>query len=157
MNLEELLFSYSKQQGMQLELDKDGICRVLIEDSYLVAFEKAEERKGFFIYSVAAIVLPDQEERLFKQALIDSLFGHKTNLCSFGYDSHTRSLILYRFVQEEGCDLLLFSQLITQFYQALKNWTEQLDQPEEKEREDESGEQANTPLSSPQTMRIFYG
>jgi len=122
-HLRDLLSEYGKKSGLgPLEMDARGVATLEFNDRYLVAFEEALGSKGMFLYAVLCSIPIGDEEIFSIQALEANLFGKETGRSSIGYDSKTRSLILFDYLDYEGLDFNHFLERLQSFCAYLEYW-----------------------------------
>ncbi len=122
MDLENILIEYGKSMRLgQLQLDSNGMCTILINDDYLVTFEKLLSQEGFYIYSSIGTIPIGKEEELSLMALKGNLFGKETGQASIGYVEQSRTLVLFEFF-DQFIDYNLFNQKFNTFLKHLFYW-----------------------------------
>lgn len=123
MELEEILKEYArlKQLG-PLGLNSLGQCNLLINDNYLITFEKSLDKEGFYIYSNLVTIPTGREADLFLLALKGNLFGKETGHAHIGYAEEARALILFEYFDTQNLSYSHFSQRFERFVQYLFYW-----------------------------------
>lgn len=122
MKLDELVESYSRDQGLVKPDATNGIYRFTINNSVVIALEGSTDQKGFFLYSVIGSLPPGRESEIALKALNGNLFGKETGKGSIGYDPVTNSLVLYEYFSEYHTDLDSFKLSFRSFVQYLVYW-----------------------------------
>lgn len=154
MNLESLLQEYGRSKNLgALKLDAAGMCTLLINDHYLITFEKSYDKEGFFIYSSIGILPPGKEKEISLIALKGNLFGKETGTSSVGLTDQN-TLVLFEYFDENSVEYTTFLNRLNLFIQHLFYWILKLD----------SIEQINYPSSLPgeksagasEHKKIFY-
>ena len=128
MRLEDLLQDLKHQMGItSLELDAQGICRLVINNAVLVSLEQSLDSPGFYLYSVVGTVPPAKEKTISVQALSGNLFGKETGKANLGYLPDTNTLVLFEYIPEEGTTLVSFKKILEEFLAYLTVWHEKLE------------------------------
>lgn len=121
MDLESLLREYARLKRLgKLEFDSTNPFSLLINNQYLVTFERSIKNSGFFIFSSLGTIPPGSETTLGLMALNANLFGKETGRASIGYVETTRTLVLFEyFDEEEGLTFVKFNERLDEFLQHL--------------------------------------
>lgn len=128
MDLEGILLEYGKAMNLgKLHLDLSGICTLLINDDYLVSFEKSLHHDGFYVYASIGVIIPGKEEEVGLMALEGNLFGKETGQAGIGYVSQTRTLVLFEYFDNHDTTFADFSQKFNKFLQYLFYWKMKLE------------------------------
>ncbi|KIA76859.1 type III secretion system chaperone [Parachlamydia acanthamoebae] len=155
MQLEEILREYGRRKGIgKLELDDEGICRLMINKTSTISFEKSLFDNGFFIYTSVGILPVDKEKELSLSALIGNLFGKETGQAHLGYEPNSRSLVLFTFISYEGLTYSKFNSDFEEFIYYMLYWISKFE-----ELKSESGESTKKGLYHPideKNKNIFY-
>lgn len=123
MDLESILVDYGKSMNLgKLQLDSSGICTLLINDHYLVTFEKSLDKDGFYIYSSIGTIPIGKESELGLMVLKGNLFGKETGQANIGYDEQSRTLVLFEYFDNNTIDYPQFSHRFNHFLQYLFYW-----------------------------------
>lgn len=148
MDLESILIEYGKIMNIgRLQLDSSGICTLLVNDSYLVSFEKSLDKEGFYVYSSIGHVPVGKEEQFFSSVLKGNLFGKETGQSSIGYVEETRTLVLFEYFDSNTIDYAKFFHRFNLFIQHLFYWIVKLDSSEQLDTHHED---------QPAHKKIFY-
>lgn len=133
MDLESILLEYGKSKHLgKLQLNSSGSCTLLINENYLVTFEKSLDKEGFFVYSSIGTIPPGKEQELSLLVLKGNLFGKETGQASIGYVDQSRTLVLFEYFDINAIDYAQFSHRFNNFLQHLFYWIvklESADQP----------------------------
>lgn len=123
MHLEEVLREYGRRQGLgKLELDDEGICRLMINKTSTISFEESFTLAGFFMYAAVGVLTLEQEKETALMALSANLFGRETGRSYLGYDANTRALVLFEFVSSEGLTYARFQTYFEEFIHYMLYW-----------------------------------
>lgn len=123
MHLEEILLEYGRKNGLgRLELDEEGICRLLINKTSTISLEKSLADDGFYLYSVVGALYMDKDKEVFQAVLTGNLFGKETGKASLGYDPQTRSIVLFEFIGHEGLTYSHFQTKLEDFIYYMLFW-----------------------------------
>lgn len=123
MDLESILLEYGKLKNLgKLHLDSHGVCTLLINDNFLITFEKSLDKEGFFVYAAIGALPVGKEQELSLIALSGNLFGKETGRANIGYVEQSRSLVLFEYFDEDTIDYPHFSQRFNHFIQHLFYW-----------------------------------
>ena len=153
MRLEELLEELSKEiSPIAVKLDNQGLCQITLNKSAVVALEKSSDNEGFYIYTAVGIIPQEKEKKISLDALSGNLFGKETGKASLGYVPNTNTLVLFRYILEEGLTYTAFRKLLEEFFAYLKIWHEKV---ETIKTESESLAQ-NLHLSKAGNLVIFF-
>lgn len=132
MDLEGILLEYGALMNLgKLRLDSSGICTLLIEDHYLVSFEKSLHHEGFYVYSSIGHIPSGKEKDLALMALEGNLFGKETGRANIGYVSQSRTLVIFEYFDHETTDFAIFLQRFKDFLQHLFYWIVKLESADE--------------------------
>lgn len=128
MELENLLKEYGKSKGLgrTLKLDSSGVCTLLVNDQYLVTFEKSLDKEGFYVYSSIGSIPAGKEQEYSLVVLEGNLFGKETGLANIGYMSQNRTLVLFEYF-DKNIDYHQFNKKVNSFLQYLFYWIVKLD------------------------------
>lgn len=128
MDLENILTEYGKSHRLgRLQLDASGLCTLLINDHYLITFEKSLDKEGFYIYASIGQIPLEKEEEISLIALKGNLFGKETGRANIGYVEATRTLVLFEYFEHQHLDYPTFFHRFNQFTQYLFYWVVKLD------------------------------
>ncbi len=128
MDLESLLIELGKSNHLgKLQLDSSGICTLLINDNYLITFEKSLENEGFFLYSNIGMISPEKEREISLMALKGNLFGKETGQASIGYVEESSTLVLFEYFDINNIDYPQFSQRFDAFLKHMFYWIMKLE------------------------------
>lgn len=156
MELETILKKYGESKGLeQVEFDKTGVCRLIINNNFVVAWEKSLDGKGFFTYSIIGTIPVGEEKRLGLMALSGNLFGIETGRANLGYDSHTRSLVLFQYYEKENLDFSIYTDQFNEFIDYLSYWNQKLETSETPSFPDQRLSEMSV-LKSGKKMKIFF-
>ncbi|MCB1111704.1 MAG: type III secretion system chaperone [Chlamydiales bacterium] len=126
MNIKNILLEYGKESGLgKLTLNEQGKCTLFINNTFLICFEPAESREGFFAYSVIEGVDTEDKDQL-TALLQGNLFGSETGLASIGYDPVTRSIVFFEYFDDEQTDYSEFKRRMSEFVSYLHYWKAKL-------------------------------
>ncbi|MBS4167580.1 type III secretion system chaperone [Parachlamydia sp. AcF125] len=129
MQLEEILLEYGRRKGIgKLELNGEGICRLIINKTYTVSFEKSVFENGFFIYSSVGILPIDKEKELSIAALTGNLFGKETGKAQLGYEPNNRALVLFTFISQDGLNYSKFNSYFEEFIYYMLYWVSKFEE-----------------------------
>lgn len=128
MDLESILKEYGKSMHVdKLQLDKSGLCTILINDNFLVTFEKSLDREGFYVYAKIGNLSPSNEKEVALMVLEGNLFGKETGQANIGYVNPSRTLVLFEYFDKNFTDYVHFSQRFNDFLQHLFYWIVKLE------------------------------
>ena len=128
MDLESILLEYGKSKNLgQLNIDTSSTCTLLINDHYLVSFEKSLDREGFFVYSSIGTIPVGKEQEISLMILKGNLFGKETGRAGIGLADQSRTLVLFEYFDESNIDYAIFLNRFNNFLQHLFYWILKLD------------------------------
>lgn len=157
MKLEDLLAQLSESEELgELKLDSNGICRILINENYLIAIERDLSEEKFFLYSNIGIIPGGFEGEIGLLALTGNLFGKETGNSHIGYVPQTRSLVLFQDFNEESTDFPTFQKTFREFVQYLVYWTSKLEKTINKNHNISSPEAKAIEFSRIEHKTIFF-
>lgn len=157
MKLEDLLEQYSKRKKIEhAGLDEAGLCRLVINESLIVALEKSLDGRGFYLYSSVGKVPPEREREISLMALKGNLFGRETGQASLGYLPTKGVLVLFEFLEEACTDLPIFERKIDQFAAYTAYWINKLEQKKAPELDEISLQKHVFDLQDHKNMKIFF-
>lgn len=128
MELESILIEYGKSKNLgKLQLDSSGQCTILINNHYLITFEKSLHKDGFYVYSSIGSIPLGKEQEYSMMALKGNLFGKETGQASIGYVEQNRALVLFEYFDQNIVNYEQFSQRFNQFLRHLFYWITKLE------------------------------
>ncbi|CDR32897.1 type III secretion system chaperone, partial [Criblamydia sequanensis] len=123
MKLGDVLFEYGKKYGETLSKNDLGITTLRVNDEFIISFEESLDQRFIFIYSIVQVIPKGKEgEDLLVSALEGNLFGNETGKATFGYDPHTKSLVLFLRLENETFNLKTLESEIEGFIAYLAYW-----------------------------------
>ncbi|NGX42194.1 MAG: hypothetical protein K940chlam7_00471 [Chlamydiae bacterium] len=156
MTLEEILNQYSKKfQLGKLELNKEGICHLVLNDSLFVALEKSLDGKGFYLYTTIGRASTAFEKALGLEALSGNLFGKETGHASLGYEPNTQTLVLFEYFSEE-ITFEEFDLQLKRFAETDSYWMERLEEVSKQPLSKSSLQKHVKSLENYENMQIFF-
>lgn len=157
MKLEDILLEHGKKKGLgKLELDNSGVCRMLVNETCVVTFEKSLNGKGFYMYASVGSVTPEREKELGLMALGGNLFGRETGQANLGYLPKSRSLVLFEYLDEDSTYYAIFEQKFEQFVQYLAYWINKVELREAPGMEEISLDKHVFDLQEHRNLKIFF-
>ena len=157
MKLEHLLQEFGKKKELgKLELAPSGKCKVVVNNKLVVSFEKSLDGKGFFIYAVVTQIPPEREKELSLMALGGNLFRKETGDASLGYLPQSRSLVLFKYLEEANIDYPGFDNKFEKFLQYLAYWKNKVEVETAPELQDISLDKHIFDLQRHKDMKIFF-
>ena len=130
MELEKLLQQQAKQEKIKdLTLDKNGICRLLVDGKHSIVLEKSIDKKSFYMYAiVCSLQCNEQQKRsIFTQALSGNLFQKETGTAVLGLDEDTNNIILSEHIEEHSIDFQSYYHKLENFVSTLVYWQQKIE------------------------------
>jgi len=126
-NLEYLLEKYGASVGLEkLGLDKQGVCRIVFNNTYSIDIEPVPAQDIVHIYSKIGTA-PQQKDTQFYEFIFEQfLFGKNTNFASICVDKESNSVYLWRVFTPSKFDDHSFSNLISGFVHTTRKLTRKL-------------------------------
>lgn len=123
MKLGDVLFDYGKKYGETLSKNDLGVTTLRINDEFIVSFEESLDQRSIFLYSIVQVIPRGREgEDLLISALEGNLFGNETGKATFGFDPHTKSLVLFLRLESEDFNLKALESELGSFIAYLAYW-----------------------------------
>ncbi len=106
-----------KQTGVDLSLDEDGHCRLLIDDGEQCIVEVPRGSEHVFLYSAIARVPehPPHAMRTMRLALAMNAFGIETSGSAFSYDARSEHIVLTFSTRLDALDESIFCAVLGSF------------------------------------------
>ena len=128
MELKDLLLEYGRRYGFgNLKLDSNGICRLKINQEYIVFLELAVDGKGFYLYG--RVGKAPLESFVLKAMLETNLYRLNPANAIFSIDPQTENVILFRPFDPLSTDFLIFDKALDAFVKMMQKWTNILKNP----------------------------
>lgn len=135
MILSEVLSELAKVYHLpSLKLNAYGKCTLVINETLPISFETALAgtatlSEGFFVYAVVGQLADKVEASEVLSYLNANLFGSQTGRATLGYDSHTHSLVLFEYFNENALDFPSFLARFTLFTGYAAYWLTRMEIP----------------------------
>lgn len=156
MALEDILHQYAKKYRLgKLELDDEGICHLIVNDSIFLALEKSLDGQGFYHYTTIGKTSSSFEKEVGLEALSGNLFGKETGRACLGYEPSTQTLVLFEFfsgtVSFEEYDLQL-----KKFVETARYWMNKVDEVAKQPLSKVSLQKHIQSLDNYENMQLFF-
>lgn len=110
-----------------LAFNDDQVCRLVLDDEYVIDLEWVEGSGALYVYSVVHTRASELEHRL-GELLASNLFGHGTGDATLALDPEYDEILLTRRFELLQLDLDWFSRQLEHFAQGVCAWTAKLSQ-----------------------------
>lgn len=117
----------AKLQLPELAFNDEHVCRLVMDDHYIVDLEWVESRQALHVYSVIHPRASELQHR-FAELLAANLFGRATCDAVLALDIERDEVVLNRRFELERLDMDGFMHQLDLFSDAVSHWTERLQQ-----------------------------
>jgi hypothetical protein len=128
MHLDELLQSLGQKLQLDgLQLNAQGVCRVVLDETLEINIEHAPMDAAVHLYSILGKAPDRDREGFFTRLLEAQHFAREIGEgCAFGYDSETGDVMLHRQMSTEFLAEEILEQALNEFANWAEHWQKKL-------------------------------
>lgn len=130
MDFSQLIDNLKQSIGLEsLTADNEGVYRILVNDTYVVAIAASPDTSDFFLYTTICFVPAEMKvkQKLFERFLASNLFGSKTHNAYFAFDTRQDAILLIRRISASCEDLESFMKELQEYVNTLVYWQKELE------------------------------
>ena len=119
IDFDRLLASLGETLGIELAFDKEGVCDLVVQDSFGVSLKKSEEDGTLTMFSSLCADLPDPADYALVLDLLEFNLGAASGAsCAVGRDPHSGMLIVWETFHASRLASTSLTELFERFVQS---------------------------------------
>ncbi len=119
VDLDRLLASLGEALGIELAFDEDGVCELVVQDSFGVSLKKSEDDGTLTMFSSLCTDLPDPADYSLVLDLLEFNLGAASGAsCAVGRDTHGGTLIAWESFPASRLASASLTELFERFVQS---------------------------------------
>ena len=116
----------TKLELPKLTFNSESVCRLVLDDQFVVDLEWVEDDNAIYVYSVVHNRASEVSDR-FGELLAANLFGRGTNYAVLGLDVEREEILMTRKFRLKDLNLDWFLEELESFVKAVSEWSLRLD------------------------------